>query len=51
VNRLVTLVVLAVALVGSACSSTDREPGAQGLDDSFYPKMGNGGYDDPMPPL
>lgn len=40
-----TLVVLAVALVGSACSSTDGEPGAQGLDDSFYPNMGNGGYD------
>ncbi|MXW61108.1 MAG: M1 family metallopeptidase [Acidimicrobiaceae bacterium] len=44
-NRLVMLVVLAVALVGSACSSTDGEPGSEGLDDSFYPNLGNGGYD------
>ena len=40
-----TLAVLAVALLGSACGSTDGEPGSEGLDDSFYPNLGNGGYD------
>lgn len=40
-----TLVVLVVALLGSACGSTDGEPGSEGLGDSFYPNLGNGGYD------
>ena len=44
-NRRVMLVVLAIALLGGACGETDGEPGARGLDDSFYPDLGNGGYD------
>ena len=53
-RRMVAIVLLAVALAATACtgggSGGDPDavrytPGAAGIGDSFYPTLGNGGYD------